>query len=208
MNTIALTRRMNMKIGIMGGTFNPIHLGHLILSEYIRLAAGLDKIIFIPTGYPPHKKNVLDGKIRLKMVDLAIEDNPYFISSDIEINGSYPSYTIDTIKELNKTYLNARLYMIIGSDSLFSLNSWKDYSKLLKQVNFIVADRFELGLNDVEKEIERLNDKFGSNIVRFNNPIIDISSTSIRHRVSMGLSIKYLVPGIVEDFIYNFNLYR
>lgn len=197
-----------MKIGIMGGTFNPIHHGHLILSEYIRLEASLDKIIFIPTGYPPHKSDVLNGKTRLKMVDLAIEDNPFFISSDMEINRSYPSYTIDTIEELNKIYLNARLYMIIGSDSLFSLSSWKDYPKLLKQVNFIVADRFRLGHNDVENEIERLNDKFASHIVSFDNPIIDISSTSIRYRIKMGLSIKYLVPGIVEDYIYKLNLYR
>jgi nicotinate-nucleotide adenylyltransferase len=148
-----------MKIGILGGTFNPIHHGHLILSEYIRIEADLDKIIFIPTGIPPHKdeKNIIDGKTRLTMVKLAINDNPYFTSSDIEIKRANITYTIDTVIELKKIYHNSELCMIIGADTLLSLHTWKDYTKVLSLVNFIVADRLGLCNEEVNEKIERLN---------------------------------------------------
>ena len=117
-----------MKIGIMGGTFNPIHHGHLILSEYIRTETGLDKIVFIPTGLPPHKvgEEVLEGRIRLEMVQLAIRNNPYFTWSDMEIRRKETSYTIDTIGELKRLYDKAQLYLIIGADNLLSIHTWKD----------------------------------------------------------------------------------
>lgn len=199
-----------MKIGIMGGTFNPIHHGHLILSEYIRLRANLDKIIFIPTGSPPHKDDilVLDSKIRLEMVKLAIENNPYFIYSDMEVKRKQLTYTIDTVIELKDIYKDADLYMIVGADTLLSIHKWKDHSRLFSMLNFIVADRFGLDKYNVEEEIERLNYKYGANIVSINSPVIDISSTLIRDRLKEGLSIKYLVPEIVEDFIIKNNLYR
>lgn len=199
-----------MKIGIMGGTFNPIHHGHLILSEYIRIKMNLDRIIFIPTGVPPHKNNqdVLDGETRLKMVELAIESNPYFIASDIEVTRNKLTYTIDTIVELRDLYQNSKIYMIIGADTLLSLYTWKDYSKVLSLVSFIVADRLGLSNEDLVQEIERLNRRFDSNIVSIDSPVIDISSTLIRNRLKENLSIKYLVPERVEDYILNNNLYR
>ena len=198
-----------MKIGIMGGTFNPIHHGHLILSEYIRIEANLDKIVFIPTGVPPHKYDVdvLDGETRLKMVELAIENNPYFISSDIEVNRTKMTYTIDTLIELKEMYKDCKLSMIIGSDTLLSLYTWKDFSKVLSLINFIVADRLGLNTDDVLSEIERLKDSFGANIVNIDSPVIDISSTSIRDRLKKGLSIKYLVPEVIEEYILKNNLY-
>ena len=132
-----------MKIGIMGGTFNPIHLGHLILSEYIRDELGLDKIIFIPTGHPPHKdsREIASGLHRKAMVELSIKNNPYFFLSSLELDKKDTSYTIDTVLELKAKYTNDELFMIIGADSLFGLNTWKNYRKLLKEVDFIVADR-------------------------------------------------------------------
>ncbi|MDR7870262.1 MAG: nicotinate-nucleotide adenylyltransferase [Tissierellaceae bacterium] len=199
-----------MKIGIMGGTFNPIHHGHLILSEYIRSIANLDKIIFIPTGTPPHKDNkeVLDGVTRLKMVDLAIKSNPYFVSSDIEVKRPSTTYTIDTVMELKEVYHDSELYMIVGADTLLSLYTWKDFAKVLSQVNFIVADRLGLNDNDVHKEIERLNKKYNSEIISIDSPVIDISSTVIRSRLKENLSIKYLVPDTIEEYILKNNLYR
>lgn len=200
-----------MKIGIMGGTFNPIHHGHLILSEYIRIEANLDKIVFIPTGLPPHKYDVdvLDGETRLKMVELAIEDNPYFICSDIEVmRTKKTTYTIDTLIELKDIYHDCQLYMIIGADTLLSLYTWKDCSKVLSLINFIVADRLGLNTDDVLNEIERLNNLFGANIINIDSPVIDISSTSIRDRVKNGLSIKYLVPELIEEYVLKNNLYR
>lgn len=198
-----------MRIGIMGGTFDPIHHGHLILSEYIRIKAKLDKIIFIPTGNPPHKdsQNILKGETRLKMVELAIETNPYFISSDIEVKRTNTSYTIDTVAHLKDKYKDCQLYMIIGADTLLSLHTWKDFSQILTQTKFIVADR--LGLcDDIDKEIDRLNKKYDSDIISMDSPVIDISSTLIRQSLKEGLSIKYLVPELVEEYILENNLYR
>lgn len=199
-----------MKIGIMGGTFNPIHYGHLILSEYIRNEANLDKIIFIPTGIPPHKEtsNLLDGRIRLEMVDLAIASNPNFLSSDIEIRRAKMTYTIDTLLELEDLYKDCQLYMIIGADTLMSLTTWKNYPYLLSRVNFIVADRKGLSTVDIFDEIKRLNNRYKAKIDSIQSPVIDISSTSIRSRVKKGLSIKYLLPEAVEDYILKNNLYR
>lgn len=199
-----------MKIGIMGGTFNPIHHGHLILSEYIRTEANLDKIIFIPTGVPPHKfdVDVLDGKTRLEMVDLAIENNPYFISSDIEVKRTKMTYTIDTLIELEEIYKGCQLYMIIGADTLMSLGSWRDYPRFLSLARFIVIDRLGLSSADIFEEIVRLNKQFKAEIQSMESPVIDISSTSIRDRLKKGLSIKYLVPESIEEYILLNNLYR
>ncbi len=199
-----------MKIGIMGGTFNPIHHGHLILSEYIRTRVDLDKIVFIPTGMPPHKSkdDLLDARTRLEMVELAIKSNPFFTSSDIEVSKTQLTYTIDTLIELRDLYKNCELYMIIGADTLLSLQTWKDYPKVLSLVNFIVADRLGLSTDDVLEEIERLNIQFGADIISINSPVIDISSTTIRSRVNKGLSIRYLVAEVVENYISDNNLYK
>lgn len=174
-----------MKIGIMGGTFNPIHHGHLILSEYIRIRAGLDKIIFIPTGTPPHKDDqyVLDSETRLEMVKLSIKNNPYFIYSDMEVKRKQLTYTIDTVIELKDIYEDAELYMIVGAGTLLSIHTWKDYKKIFSMMNFIVADRLGLDKYNVVDEIKRLNNKYGANIVSINSPVIDISSTLIRDRL-------------------------
>ena len=199
-----------MKIGIMGGTFNPIHHGHLILSEYIRTSVDLDKIVFIPTGMPPHKNNedLLDGRTRLEMVELAIENNPYFICSDIEVERTKLTYTIDTLRELKNLYKDCQLYMIIGADTLLSIYTWKDYPEVLSLANFIVADRFGLNTSHVLEEIEKLKKEFEADIISINSPVIDISSTVIRDRVKKALSIKYLVAEVIEDYIFENNLYR
>ncbi|OLS03339.1 nicotinate-nucleotide adenylyltransferase [Tissierella creatinophila] len=199
-----------MKIGIMGGTFNPIHLGHLILSEYIREGLNLDKIIFIPTGQPPHKDNskVIDALHRKAMTELSIKDNPYFFLSNIELERKYKSYTIDTIKELKEQYKDDTLIMIIGTDSLMSIESWKDSSELLKQIDFIVADRISREKEDTIKEIKRLNLKHSIEIKYLDIPLLEISSTEIRDRVRKNKSIKYLVKENVYKYILENNLYK
>lgn len=199
-----------MKIGIMGGTFNPIHNGHLILSEYIREECKLDKIIFIPTGKPPHKDlgNILDNHIRKEMVELVIDPNPYFTISTIEMDNEGISYTIDTIKELKKKYNEEELYLIIGGDSLLNLQEWKDYKELISTNNFIVADRYRSNIEEIIRKIKEFNYKYNGNIIKVNNPIIHISSTNIRDRIRKGLSIKYLVPNILEKYIINNHIYE
>lgn len=199
-----------MNIGIMGGTFSPIHNGHLILSEYIRQKMNLDRVIFIPTGIPPHKdvRYVLDAHIRKEMIELAIESNPYFCLSTMEIDKEGISYTIDTVTELKEIYSKDRLYMIIGADSLLSLHTWKGFEKLIRMTDFVVADRHGACDSDVLARIKDLNIRFGSNICRIDTPIIEISSTEIRNKIKEGLSIRYLVPESVEEYIIDNNLYR
>lgn len=198
-----------MRIGIMGGTFNPIHLGHLILSEYIREEASLDKIIFIPTGDPPHKdkNSVIDGFHRKNMLEFSIKDNPYFSLSDIELKRENKSYTIDTIAELRKVHIDDELFMIIGADSLYSIEYWKDSSKLLTGIDFVVADRVLREKKNLIEEIKRLNILHNIEIEYFDSPLIDISSTEIRDRIKKGKSIKYLVKEDVNKYIIENNLY-
>lgn len=198
-----------MRIGLMGGTFNPIHLGHLLISEYIRETFPLDKIIFIPSGNPPHKdlNLIVNAHHRYNMVELAIKDNPFFAISDIEVIRKGKSYTIDTIDEIKKNYPDDSIYFIIGGDSLSNLSTWKDYETLLKKTNFILIDRHGFEENKLTRYIKELEDKYGANIDYMDGPEIEISSTLIRENLINGKSIKYMVTKDVEDYIYNNSLY-
>lgn len=199
-----------MRIGLIGGTFNPIHHGHLILSEYVRENCKLDKIIFIPTGLPPHKawSAVEDPEIRLKMTKIGIERNKYFNVSDIETYREGVSYTIDTITELKNLYPKDQLYFIMGADSLFELPTWKYYEKLISTTNIIVVNRPGGKNNLIGAKIKEYEDLFGANIIEIKSPLIDISSSDIRNRVKGGKSIKYLVPHKVEEYILQKSLYK
>jgi nicotinate-nucleotide adenylyltransferase len=199
-----------MKIGLIGGTFNPIHHGHLILSEYVRENFKLDKVIFIPTGLPPHKSASVVEKpeIRLEMTKLAIEMNQFFSVSDIETYREGISYTIDTIIELKNLYPTDQLYFLIGADSLFELPTWKYYEQLISKTNIIVVNRPGGANNLIGAKIKEYEDQFGGSIIEVKSPLIDISSSDIRNRVKDGKSIKYLVPNNVEEFILQNNLYK
>lgn len=199
-----------MKIGLIGGTFNPIHHGHLILSEYVRENFQLDKVIFIPTGLPPHKSATVVEKpeIRLEMTKLAIEMNQFFSVSDIETYREGISYTIDTITELKNLYPTDQLYFLIGADSLFELPTWKYYEQLISKTNIIVVNRPGGANNLIGAKIKEYEDQFGGSIIEVKSPLIDISSSDIRNRVKDGKSIKYLVPNNVEEFILQKNLYK
>ena len=122
-----------MKIGVLGGTFDPIHHGHIIIGEFARISMDLDKVIFIPSGRHPFKDNkeITDPKIRCKMVELAIESNPYFEISTIEIEKAGINYTIDTIRDLKDQYKDAEIYFIIGSDILFEIEQWKEFEEII-----------------------------------------------------------------------------
>lgn len=199
-----------MKIGIMGGTFDPIHYGHLILSQYVLDSLNLDKVIFIPSGMPPHKDEdvVLKAEKRKKMVELAIKSNPKFKVSSIEIEEESTSYTIETVKKLKNLYKDDKLYLILGGDSLLTLHEWKDYKEILKTINIAVVDRYNYSYSLLDSRVEYFNRRCNGNIVKVSCPIIQISSTDIRKRVKEGRSIKYLLPEEIEDYIYEKNLYR
>lgn len=198
-----------MKIGILGGTFNPIHYGHLIIAEYIKEKQNLEKIIFIPTGLPPHKdrEEILRGDIRGEMVALAIGSNPKFDCSTIEIDNEEISYTIDTINSLKEENPQHEFYLIIGGDCLLSLRTWKGFKELISSVNIIVADRYGACGQAIIGEIDRLNRETHKTIININTPIIDISSTGIRNSLKEKKSIKYLLPENVENYIIKRGLY-
>lgn len=188
-----------MKIGILGGTFNPIHIGHLILAQEAMEKIGLDKIIFVPAYFPPHKDNadIAGAASRLEMVKLAIKGNKYFIASDAEIKRDGRSYTIDTIKEFKKKYPNDELYFIIGSDLLKYLDEWKDLREIISMVKFIAATRPGYSLSEIPSYIKTV-------AIR----AVDISGFEIRERVREGKSFRYLVPEEVYKYIVKEGLYK
>ncbi|MFC1669993.1 nicotinate-nucleotide adenylyltransferase [Spirochaetota bacterium] len=193
-----------MKIGLLGGTFNPIHFGHLINAEVIRSAFSLDKIIFIPSKSPVHKE--LAGNVsaedRFNMVKLSIQGNEGFRISSIEIDRDSPSYTIITLKELKKTYPHSSLFLIIGDHYFNEIDKWKDSEEIMQLVQIIVMRR------SVEKIIPDELIIAKSNAIIAENPVIEISSTSIRERIKSGKSIRYQVPPVVIDYIREKGLYK
>ncbi len=189
-----------MKIGILGGTFNPIHLGHLILAEEVMNLVGLDKIIFIPCYIPPHKssKGVIRVTSRLNMVKFAIESNPRFCVSDIEAKVKRKSYTINTLKALKKVFpLHTDFFLIVGSDALEELSRWKNFKEIQKLAEVIVAVR--PGFKPAKKQ-------YTNRLIKISQ--VGISSSDIRMRVKKGISFRYLVPDKVEGYIRRNRLYR
>jgi len=191
-----------MKIAIMGGTFDPIHYGHLICAEEVRDRKNFDKIIFIPSANPPHKrrKNIIDSEHRYQMTLLATEDNPYFQISRIELDREGPSYAIDTVKELKKEYKLSDISWIIGVDSLIDFYIWKDFDKLLEICNFIATTRPNYDFSNVPDDLI-------NRVEQIEIPAIGISSTQIRQRIRQKKTIKYLVPKSIEEYIYGNKLY-
>lgn len=195
-----------MKIGIMGGTMNPIHMAHLMIAEHIKEDFNLDKIYFLPTGDPPHKDLEVSSEKRYEMTLIATSDNSDFEVLDIETKRKGKSFTVDTMTELSKT--GDEYYFIIGTDTLFLLRSWKDFEKITKMTSFIVAIRpgYEED-KKIDDEVRSLKEEFGLKIYLANIPKYEISSTDIRKRVSENKSIKYLVPDDVISYIEKEGLY-
>lgn len=199
-----------MKIGIIGGSFDPIHFGHLIMAEFLREYKNLEKIIFVPTGNAPHKKYRIPGEKRIKMVDLAIEANSYFASSNVELINENVSYTVDTIKYLRNICPDPEFYFIIGLDNLFELDTWYNPEDLSQVTKFIVANRISNNRkkSDAIEKCQELNKRFGFDIELVDTPIIEISSSEIRNRIDKGLSIKYLTLDSVIEYIGENELYK
>ena len=200
-----------IRIGIMGGTFDPIHNGHLVLAEQIRTRFNLQKIYFIPVGNAPHKKNTTKSTKydRLSMTKLAIESNKNFEISDIEIKKEEVSYTIDTVREFKKL-VNAedKLYFITGADAILLIDSWKDYKELFNLVTFIGATRPGISVEELQDKVDEVKTKHGVIIESTKVPALAISSTDIRKRVEEGESIKYLLPESVESYIHENGIYK
>lgn len=198
-------------IAIMGGTFDPIHNGHLVTAEAVRHRFKVDKVIFMPTGRPAHKteKKVTHNEHRYLMTVLATMRNENFDVSRIEIDRPGITYTIDTIIELKKYCRpDVRLYFITGADAIHQIFTWKEPEKLLSMCDFVAVTRPGYKKNTLFEEIGEIQEKFASRIHYMEVPALAISSSDIRNRVQNGAPIKYLVPQAVEDYIGKFQLYE
>ncbi len=200
----------NSNLGILGGTFDPIHNGHLLAAEWAREVFRLQDIIFIPSARPPHKdlEVVLDSQHRYQMVELAVGDNTSFSVSAIELERAGLSYTVDTIAHYLQVYPDMDIYFIIGVDALQLIYTWKDLDQLLKLCKFIVVTRpgYELDKND--PCFHAVPTALWDNLELLPIPGLEISSSEIRRRVAEGKSIRYLVPPAIEKYIRDNNLYR
>jgi nicotinate-nucleotide adenylyltransferase len=200
---------MTKRIGIMGGTFNPVHNGHIKLCRAVMSEMELDKTIFIPSFISPHKKNesMPGADERIRMLELALEAEKDMIIDDYEVRKGDISYSIDTIRYLKDKYAGSSLCWIIGADMLFYIEKWYDYVNVLREIGFIAVKREGYAEDKMEKYISGLKSRFGADITISRTEPINISSTMIREKIKNGLSIKGYVHKKVEQYIISNNLY-
>jgi len=195
------------RIGIMGGTFDPIHYGHLVAAEEAYSSLQLSEVIFVPTGSPPHKSNtyVSHAEHRYTMTLLATLDNPHFRLSRIEIERDAPSHTIDTLREMQHWYVreSVEFYFITGMDAVLDLHSWKEPHEIIQMCRIVAVGRPGYDTSG----LDRLSSDMADSLVFLHIPLLSISSTEVRGRVQEGRSIRYLVPWLVEHYIYKNALY-
>ncbi len=196
-----------MNIGVLGGTFDPVHIGHLVVAEEARIRLGFKEVLFVPAGQPWLKldRNITPVVHRMEMVRRALADNPHFKLCTIEVERPGPSYTVDTLTRLQKQLgSEASLFFIIGRDTLAELPLWKEPEKLIQLCRLVVAPRLgSKDLKHLETAIPGLLDK----VIQLDMPVIGISSSGIRQRIAQGLSIRYLVPAEVEKYITEQKIY-
>lgn len=197
-------------IGIMGGTFDPIHYGHLVTAEAVRSRFELDKVYFVPSGNPPHKDplQVTDSQHRYLMTFLSITTNKYFEASPMEVNRTGKSYAYDTVKIFRENFPDHDIYFITGADAIKEILTWHRVEELLDMCYFVAATRPGYNLDDLKKEeLKVLPEDYLKRIMIIEVPAMAISSTDIKHRVREGKPIKYLLPEAVEYYIYKKELY-
>ena len=217
-----------MKLGIFGGTFNPIHYGHLTAAEEVKEKLGLDRIIFVPSGNPPLKdKELADAKHRYRMVKLGISKNRSLAVSDIEYKKKGKSYSVDTVEKLRRIYPGARLYFIAGIDAFIDIPNWWQPERLVSLADFIVISRPSYKftglasspylkinrsilkkLDDTKLQTYKTKLKSGRDIIMLHITPVEISATGIRKLIKRGKSIKYLLPEEVESYIITHKIYK
>ena len=196
------------KVGLLGGTFDPIHIAHLIIAEECRSYLSLERIFFVPAGVPPHKlsKPITPPEHRIAMAELAIASNPYFTVSRLDIDRPGPCYSTDTVSLLSRQLGDqAEIYFIIGTDSLIDMPTWHEPARLIELCRFAVVGRpdYEVDMNYLESVLPGIR----SRVELVDAPAISLSSSGIKRRIRSGHSIKYQVPEPVEEYIYNHQLY-
>lgn len=199
----------NKKVGIMGGTFDPIHYGHLMLAQNALDTFSLDEILFVPSGTPWLKEStkVLSRNKRVSMTGMAIEDNPDFALSTIEIDREGNSYSYETVAELKKEQPETAFYFIMGADSLLEIERWKHPDRLMADCILLVAVRDDCDKEGLKKQIAYLTDKYQADIRILPANRMDISSTKIRQMIQEGKSVRYMLPNQVIHFIQKNHLY-
>ena len=198
-----------MKIGVFGGTFNPVHNGHIRIAKLYFEKLGLDKLIVIPTNIPPHKtvSDMVDSADRLNMLRLAFEDYPNVEISDIELNMSGKSYTVNTISALKAIYPNDELYLIVGGDMFLCFESWKEYKKILSMCTLCTAPR-EINEFNALKEYQKKIDPENKNTIILDADVLVLSSSEIRKKIKNGADLDNLLPKKALEYINQKGLYK
>lgn len=200
---------MKKRIGIMGGTFNPIHMGHLILAEEAYQQMKLEKVFFMPSKQPPHKPNMIIAPQlhRKNMVSLAIKGNPHFELSTIELEREGVTYTADTLEILTSQNPEIQYYFIIGADSLFQLESWREPEKIMKLSSLLAASRYHLPEEELMAQIRYLTKEYSAQISLLYMPCIELSSEFLRNQLKEKREVRYYIPEAVSDYIKKNQLY-
>lgn len=209
MRNIEVTQKIK-RLAIMGGTFDPIHIGHLMTAEEVRHEFDIDQVVFIPTGYPPHKENnrVTHSEHRYLMTVLATVENPHFNVSRIEIDRPGKTYTVDTIKEIKEMYTpDMKIYFITGADAVNEILTWKHAEELMRICEFVAVTRPGYNKKRLKAKLDELRKSFECTVHFLEVPALAISSSDIRRRVEKGRPIQYLVTQSVEKYIHKFKLY-
>ncbi len=198
-----------MRLGIFGGTFDPIHFGHLVLAEQCREQCRLDEVWFVPAAQPPHKltASISSAEARCEMIEFSIAGNPAFRLSTIELDRTGLSFTVTTLEQLKSEDASRELFLLIGADSLRDLPHWRDPSRILELATIVAVNRGEHPMPDRSELRAVVGPSADLGIAAVSMPAIDISATDIRARVATGRSIRYLVPRAVEAYIQNRGLF-
>ncbi len=198
------------QIGLFGGTFSPIHYGHLANAEGAREKGKLDEVIFIPAAQNPFKEKTdpREREMAYEMLKLATEDNDAFSVSRVELDKPGKSYTVDTVRKIKQDHPEDDFYFIMGTDLLYQVETWKEAQTLLSLVDLLVISRPGNEPEDHKKKARELEERFGTNIRLIEIPGVDIASTRIRNMVSRGESVRYLLPDKVLAYINQHGLYR
>lgn len=198
------------KIGIMGGTFDPVHNGHLLIAENAYEQLSLDEVRFIPTGRSPHKQgtHITDGQHRLRMVELAIADNPAFVADARELRSDALSYSYVTLQKMHEKSPNDELYFIMGGDSLRDFKTWYHPELICSCATLVAAIRDDCDREHLTTYAEELHQLFSADVRLIQTPNLSVSSSELRRRVAVGETIRYQVPEAVRAYIQNNRLYR
>lgn len=199
-----------MKIGILGGTFDPVHYGHLLLAEICRQELSLDQVRLIPAGHPPHKprQQITDGHARADMLSLAVAGYPEFIVDRREVRRIGPSYTVDTLTELHSEYPEAELYFLMGADSVHNILTWREPHRIAELAYLVGCNRPDCEKLTMPEIRQQLGDLLAARVTLISIPGIDLSATDLRRRIRDGLGLRFMTPRAVETYILQHRLYH